>query len=176
MDDGDLLGRKAHRRIVLGQRGVVPLGDLPEEDVGEHLAGELELGVDSGKVVDGNHRAQDRRKVQDGSGGRELLLGRHRSVGGPEEDRLVRELPDAPSRADRLVVDRHVGMELVVFGEPLRIDRVGERRAGAVDLHGRGDRRRRRGAAENQEQDQEDPREHLHRHRPRLKKRHGARS
>ena len=44
------------------------------------------------------------------------------------------ELTDAAARADRLVVDLDVRVQLVVLGEPLRVDRGRERRAGAVDL------------------------------------------
>src|SRR6185503_20711787 len=57
-----------------------------------------------------------------------------RAVRGAEENGLGGELPDAAAGADRLVVDADVGMALGVFREPLRIDRIGERRARAVDL------------------------------------------
>src|SRR5262249_46325808 len=48
-DDDALLGQ-LHARVVGDDRRVVPLGDLPEEDVGERLAGEAEV-LHAGRVV-----------------------------------------------------------------------------------------------------------------------------
>src|SRR5262249_30280739 len=57
-------------------------------------------------------------------------------VRGAEVDSPFEYLADAAAAADRLVVDLYVGLALVELVEPLRVDRVGERRAGAVDEYG----------------------------------------
>ena len=90
--------------------------------------------ADLGDVVDRHDAAEDRRQMEDAEAGGGDLIVRHRTVRGAEEDGAGGELADAAARADRLVVDLHVRMHLVVLVEPLRIDRVGERGAGAVDL------------------------------------------
>ena len=77
-------------------------------------------------VVDRHDGAEHGREVQDLARRRLHLLRRHRPVGRAEEHRLVGELTDAAARADRLVVDLDVRVDLVVLGEPLRVDRVRE--------------------------------------------------
>ena len=114
-------------RADLGDRGVVPLLDLAEEDVGDRRAVELEALVDPVDVVGDGHRAEHGRDV-DGVAlllGGVLLLGLHRRVGGAEVDGARRELGDAAARADRLVVDRGARRVLEARG-PLGVDRRGK--------------------------------------------------
>src|SRR5258706_3541825 len=66
-----------------------------------------------------------------GLGLTELLVG-HGTVGRAEVDRALEDLADAAAAADRLIVDLYAGL-LVVRVEPLRVDRIGERGACAVD-------------------------------------------
>src|SRR5207247_11360850 len=113
---------------------VVPRLDLSEIDVGEHRSRELQLAGDAGNVVDRHHPAEHSREVQDRPGRRLQLLFGHRTVRGAEKYGLVGDLLDAAARPDRLVVDANVRVQLVVLAEPLRIDRIGECGAGAVDL------------------------------------------
>ncbi len=141
--DGDVLARKVDAGIDGLDGRVVPLRDLAEEDIGEDLAGEAEVAAHAGNVVDGDDAAQDGREVRDAEAGRRDLLVGHRAVGGAEEDRTGAELADAAARADGLIVDLHVRVQLVVVAEPLRIDRVGERCPRSVDLHVLRDRRKR---------------------------------
>ena len=63
------------------------------------------------------------------------LLRLQRHVGGAEGHGLGLDLLDAAARADRLVVQPDAGLFLVGVG-PFRIDRIGERRAGAGDVDG----------------------------------------
>ena len=97
-------------------------------------AGELELARHARDVVDRHDAAEHGRQVEDRSRRPLQLVVGHRPVARAEEDRLARQLLDAAARADRLVVDLDVGVDLVVLGEPLRVDRVREGGAGAVDL------------------------------------------
>ena len=75
--------------------------------------------------------------------GLELLVV-HRLIGRAEEDGPARQLADAGAGSERLIVDADVRVQLVVLGEPLRVDRIRERRAGAVDLGAAAGRCRRR--------------------------------
>src|SRR4029453_2241789 len=98
---------------------IVPAGDLAEEDAGKGLAAESQVGANLGKVVDRNHGAQDRGEMQHAAGGGQQLIGGQGSVGGAKEHLLVGEVAVPPPRADRLIVDLKVGMQLVVLGKPL---------------------------------------------------------
>src|SRR5579859_7678037 len=74
--------------------------------------------------------------MKDGSafGGGELIVA-HRSVSGPEIERLVLDTLDATTRADALVVDLHT-CDTGVGAEPLLVQRGGERGAGAGECLG----------------------------------------
>src|SRR6266513_2918663 len=48
---GDRLARELHARVELGDCRVVPVLDLPEEDVGDRRAVELEPALDAVEVV-----------------------------------------------------------------------------------------------------------------------------
>ena len=52
--------------LSLGDLGIVPLGDLAVEDVGENLARQLELaGCNALDVVDGDDAAHDGRELDE---------------------------------------------------------------------------------------------------------------
>jgi hypothetical protein len=74
--------------------------------------------------------------VQDALGRRAQLLVGHRTIRRAEENRSLGQLSDARTGAERLIVDFDVRAQFVEFSEPFRVDRIGERRARAVDLHG----------------------------------------
>jgi hypothetical protein len=120
--------------IRLRNGGIVPFLDLAEEDVREHRAGELEVGGDARQVVDRDIGAKHGRKMQNRPRRRLQLFVGHGTIGRPEKHGLVADLADAAAGSDRLVVDLHLRVLLVVLVEPLRVDRVREGRAGAVDL------------------------------------------
>src|SRR4051794_1196958 len=85
--------------------------------------------------------------MQDVPRGRQQLFVGHGAVGRAKKDGLIGDLPDAAARPDRLIVDLDVWLQFVVLGEPLRVDRVGERRPGPVYLDvlcGEGDAGQRR--------------------------------
>ena len=88
--------------VEFGDGRIVPFGDLAEEDIGEHLAAELELRVHPVGLVDRDDGAKNRWKMQDLAGrGLQLLVG-HRTVGRPEEHRLVRQLTDPAAGSHRI--------------------------------------------------------------------------
>ena len=58
VDRRDLGARQADARVELGDRRVVPLGDLAEVDVGEDRTAQLQPRGDTGDVVGGNRAAQ----------------------------------------------------------------------------------------------------------------------
>src|SRR5262245_2568825 len=83
-------------------------------------------GLMPSTLITGNDAAHDRRKLGK-PGGREIVAGERR-IGGAESDGAGLDLLDAAAGADRLVVETDTGLLLVRVG-PLRIDRIGERRA-----------------------------------------------
>jgi hypothetical protein len=133
MDDGDFVGGQFHAGIDRRDRGIVPLRDLAEVDVGEDGAAETERLRHAGHVVNRNDAAEDCGEVEDGAGRSLQMRIGHRSVGGAEEHRLRGELLDPATGSDRLVVDADVRMRLLILVEPLRVDRIGEGGAGSVD-------------------------------------------
>src|SRR2546422_11322709 len=86
--------------------GVVPLRDLAEEDVGQDLGCEAELGI-AGEVVRGDHGADHGRDVEQLTGRRLQLLVGHRAIGGAEIYRAGGDLADAAAAAGGLVVEVH---------------------------------------------------------------------
>src|SRR6266404_2167874 len=150
----DLQVRKLRALVLRRDRRIVPLGDLAQEDAGHGLRRELQV-LHARRVVDDDHRAHHRRDVLD-AGRLQQLLAAHGSVGSAEVHRLLGDLLDAAARADRLVVDLHARVRLVVLAEPLRIDRERERGTRAVDQGGV----RRGRSARDREQRKQDP---LHR-------------
>src|SRR5262249_4591000 len=151
----DRLTRQRHAGVERGDLRVVPLGDLAQEDVREHLARELELRRIR-QIVGRDDRAEHGRDVQELGRRRLELFIAHRAVGGAEVDRARGHLLDAAAAADRLVVEADLGIHLGVLIEPLRVDRVWERRAGAVDQ--RLGRRRLRERARHEKRQRGEPR------------------
>jgi hypothetical protein len=121
-------------RIVLGDGGVVPVGDLAQADVGDHLGAELQVPGDARHVVSRHHRAQHRGDVEDRDLGLAQLLVGHGTVAGAEIHRALQHLADAAAAADGLVVDGHVGMLVVILAEPLGVDGIRERGARRVQI------------------------------------------
>src|SRR3954462_4324691 len=117
--------------IVFRERRIVPVGDLAQEDSGQCLRSQPQR-LQSRHVVDEHHRSHDGRDVLDALGPGKLLVA-HRRVARAEIDGLLRDLFDAAAGADRLVVDLHLRVHLVVRREPFRIEREREGRAGSVD-------------------------------------------
>src|SRR6476660_8146083 len=120
--------------VLPGDLLVVPLGDVPEEDVGDGLAVELQAAVDTLHVVGEDDGAECGgeldvvlvRQVPD-------LIALQRHVGCPEIHGLGRELLDPASGPDRLIVDLGVRLLLEEGLGPQLVQRLGEGRAGAVE-------------------------------------------
>ncbi len=92
----------------------------------------MQVGGRSGQVVGQDDRAADGRNMHNRVGERFFfLIGKGRIAGG-EVHRIVLERFIACAGADGLVVDVGSGL-LRVGGEPLRVDRRWERRAGPLD-------------------------------------------
>jgi hypothetical protein len=106
---------------------------VPEEDFGEHRAGQAQPGIRwEGQVVDHPFTAQVDRHLRDGSalrGG--LLAGGHRHVGSAEVDLPGVERGDARAAAHSGIADGHAGVLLLVLGEGHRKERRVERRTGS---------------------------------------------
>src|SRR5438045_2053247 len=62
----------------------------------------------------------------------ELLIG-HRAIAGAEVNGSGQHLPYATAASDGLIVDFNIGMRLVIFAKPLRIDRIRERSPRSVE-------------------------------------------
>src|ERR1051326_8139150 len=102
MNDGDIGRGEIDAGVELGDSRIVPLRNLPEIDVREHLTGELELGIDARDVVDGDNTTENRREMENFSGRRLQLLVRHRAVARAEKDGAIRDLADTAARSDWL--------------------------------------------------------------------------
>ncbi len=124
--------------------GIVPLGDLSEENTGQRRRREVQLGFDPRDVVRGYVRAKHGGEVERLAATllREFLelLVVHRPIAGTEVDGSLGGLFDAAARSNGLVVELNLGVILVVLVEPLRVDRVGECRASAGHQRLGGDR------------------------------------
>jgi hypothetical protein len=109
--------------------GVVPLGDLAQVDVAQHLAAQAQLaGSDALDVDHGDHATDDGRELHQALLGQLFVL--QRRIGGAEVHRLRLDLAQAGAGAHRLVVDPGAG-RLVVVGRPLGVQRRREAGAGA---------------------------------------------
>ena len=143
--DQDVRRRQHHAPVLGDEPWIVPLRDLPEEDVRQHRAADLQRLLQLGQAVDHDHGAHHRRDVEHRPPLRlaELLVA-HRAVTRPEVDRLLAELPDTAARANRLVVDLHAGLRGVIV-EPLRVNRIRKGGACTGQVLRVGDRRDRGG-------------------------------
>ena len=104
---------------------------LPAEDVGQRRPVELEAALDARQVVGHGDRAEGDRELEDRALHPRLVRGLQRRVGAGEVDGGRLEVGDAGAGADAVVVDRQA-LALEV-GAPLLVDRLGQRRAGAVE-------------------------------------------
>src|SRR6185312_6928624 len=127
----DRRAREAQARVELLDRRVVPGLYLAAEDVSGGRAVELEPGLDPGQVVGHRDRAEGDRELEDVTLHGLLVLGLERRIGAREVHRRRLQVGDARAGADAVVVDRQA-LALEV-GAPLLIDRLGQRRARAVD-------------------------------------------
>ena len=138
----DVLFRKLDVGVQFGDRLVVPLEDLAHVDVGQNGTRQFQLArLDICKVDHRHDAANDRRELDQTVLFQDFRLQRH--VGSAEIDRLGRDLLDAATGTDRLIVDAVVRRLLVGIG-PLGVDRRRERSARAGDfggLYGKGNRR-----------------------------------
>ncbi|EAW42553.1 hypothetical protein N9414_24358, partial [Nodularia spumigena CCY9414] len=119
--------RQVHARVQGLDGLVIPLADLAQVDVAQHLAGQLELaGLDALDVDHGHDAADHGGKLHQTLLSQFFIL--ERLVGGAEVHGLGFDLLDAGAGAHGLVVDLHAG-GLVVVRSPLGVQR--SREAGA---------------------------------------------
>jgi conjugative relaxase-like TrwC/TraI family protein len=130
--DGDPRVREGQARVKRGDGGVVPVGDLPEVDLGEHRAGQVQPGAcREGQVVGDAFAAQVDRDLGDRSAfGGGQFTGIHGHVGGAEVDLLRADRGDARAAADHGIGDGHAWVQLLVSGEGCGEERRVERRPG----------------------------------------------
>src|SRR5262245_62244112 len=122
-----------HRGVAPEGR-VLPVGDLPEKNVGDGLRVEAEAG-DVGHVERHDDRPDGTGEVEDGYGEAAELLVRNGIVAGTEVRRSGGGIGDARTAADRGVVNADVRLALVKGLDPLRIQGKGKRGAGAIEEH-----------------------------------------
>src|SRR5699024_11042445 len=106
---------QVHIRVGLGDRRVVPVGDVTVEDCSDGVGVHVDVfGVHPRQVVNNSDRADVQRQLDEFtaeapvSGRVDLLLGVHRVRAG-EDDRPVEELLASGARTDRVVVHVHTG-------------------------------------------------------------------
>ena len=122
--------------IELGDRRIVPVLDLAQEDLGERRAVERDVAaLDAFEIDDRHDAAHHGRELDDADLVELFRLQRH--VGGAEGHGLGADLLDAAAGADRLIVQAVAGLLLVGVG-PLGVDRIREGRAGAGNVDGDG--------------------------------------
>src|SRR6266851_318649 len=134
IDGQDRMVWQADAGIVLSDAGVVPLGDLAEVDVGDDVAGEIEVLADAREVVHRDNRAEDGGDVHRLDLRTVDLLIAHGAIGGAEVNDTLGDLADTAAGADGLVVDLHAGVLLAVFAEPLGVDGVWKGGPCSVDV------------------------------------------
>ena len=147
MHHDDILIGQRHAWIDARETRVIPLRDFAEEDVREHVRAEAHRLRHIRQVIRCDDRAEHRGNVQDVATDRGDRRIAHRRVGAAEVDRAIRELPDAAARSDRLIVQLHIGMRLVVRQNPSLINDVWERRPSAVEPYLRDERQHSSGHA-----------------------------
>ena len=140
--------RELHPWIEGGHRGVVPLLDFAQIDVGEQWPAETKLsGLHTLDIHNRNDPADHEWKLREADFPE--LVGRERRVGRAEIDGRGLDLRDATSGADRLIVDPRTIL-LAVSLRPLRQNWIYEGGTGTGDLL-RG-RKQRNGAAQRHSQ------------------------
>ena len=145
MDDDDVGRREVDAGVCTAQRRVVPFLDRPQKDSGKSRRRELQVLSDSWHVVGRYDRAEHRRKVENLHFRLSKLLVGHRPVARAEIDGAGEHLPDPAAGANRLVVNLHLRVALLVLVEPFGVQRIGKGRSGAGHFRVGAGRRRRRG-------------------------------
>src|ERR1700676_2476277 len=137
MHDHNLIGWKIHAFVGVGDGRIVPLGDFFEENSGERFRSEVQSGGHAGNVVGRNVGAEHGGKVQDVYPALVMecldLLVVHGAIRGSEIHGAFGNLLDAGTGTDGLVINFNIGILLVKFIEPFRINRVRESCARSVD-------------------------------------------
>ncbi len=131
--DKNIHGRQLDSRIVFGDASVVPLGDFAQVDVGQDVRPYAQV-TDALQVENRHHSPEHGRNGLNLHLGGGQLLVRHGDVAGAKIDRARRNLADAATAADRLVVDLDPGMGGAVLTKPLGINRIGEGRSRSIEL------------------------------------------
>src|SRR5690606_26543938 len=129
----DAAVREFDARVVGGDRFVVPVGDVAEEDAGDGVLGESEVVRRRGELIRRYHCPHGHRDVPDLRVGLGLLVFGHRTGRGAKVDGPVYCGADTTTRTDRLVVHADAAVHLVVFVHPGGVEDVGEGRTGAVE-------------------------------------------
>src|SRR5690606_25124987 len=112
MDHGDGLVGQSKAGVELCDGGIVPTGDLAQEDVAERCTVEDQIaGLDAFDVHNRDYSAHDHREL--GKAGGFEVFAFQRRVGGSESDGLCLDLLDAATRAYGLVVEADAGFLLV---------------------------------------------------------------
>ena len=136
-NDNRRIGKRCSR-VRFSDGGVVPRSYLAEVDSGEDLRRKFEFTFKSRNVVRGNHRAQNCRKMKNAcpslllESGDLLIL--HGAVAGSEVNSASSYLRNSAAAANRLVVDLNIGVLLMVFIKPFRVDRIREGGTRCVEL------------------------------------------
>ncbi len=129
MNNRDRQSRNVQTGIPLGDRWIVPHGDVAEEDVGQDRTRQLQLARRDARNVNRRHNAtDDGRKLIEAVLVKNVL--RQRLVGGTEVNGFGFDLLDAAARTDGLIVELVTSGALIAFG-PLGIKRCWECRASA---------------------------------------------
>ena len=135
MNHDDVGVGKIYARINLRDFRIVPFGDRAHVNSSQRMLREFQVCAHSRHVVAGHGGAEYGGEVQDLKAGLLQLLVVHGHVGSAKVHGMRLQLPDSAAGADALVIDLHVRHHLVIFVEPLRVDRVGEGRACRIELY-----------------------------------------
>src|SRR5580692_4701190 len=108
-DHGFILG-KVDAGVRTGDRLVVPVCDLAQENACQRFRSELDFSANAGNVVGRNHRTQYRRDMQDLRFSLSQLLVSHGAITGSEVDGAGQDLTNTAAASDRLVVKLNIRM------------------------------------------------------------------
>ena len=112
--------------IILGDARIVPVRDVPQEDVGDCRLAELEFSGHAGHIVGRDVRTEHGGDVNQLDSARLEEIVSHGHIGCAEVDGPRANLLDATAGTDGLIVDLDAGMRGAVLREPLGIDGIWE--------------------------------------------------
>src|SRR6185437_8645903 len=138
MDHHDWQAGKFDARVCFGNRWVAPIRDLAEKYSCQYLRRELNAACNTRNVIGRDHGPEHCRNMEDFELGFGKLLVCHWPVARAKIHGSRHELANSRAAANALVVDLNVGMGVVIFTEPLLIDRVREGRARGIQIFGNG--------------------------------------